>query len=284
MVTAVYNGARYIEDTIRSVITQGYPNLEYFVVDGGSADGTVDILRRYERQISGWISEPDRGVYDALNKGFSRASGEVMGWLNASDMLQAKGLFVVGSVFAELPGVRWITGRPTGFSPEGLPIRVAPRLTQWSRYKFLAGGNKYIQQESTFWRRSLWDEAGGHLDPSFRAEGDFDLWVRFFRHAQLYSVDALIGGYRSHEGALSSRDIERYNRICDEIIEHELDSIRWGKPLKLFQKIDRALKPIPIIRGLWYWMAVKSLYRALSFDRAPIIEYAEDRWVMRDSG
>ena len=92
-----------------------------------------------------------------------------------------------------------------------------------------------------------------------------------------------VGGYRSHEGALSSRDIERYNRICDEIIEHELDSIRWGKPLKLFQKIDRGLKPIPIIRGLWYWMAVKSLYRALSFDRAPIIEYAEDKWVMRDS-
>jgi hypothetical protein len=96
-------------------------------------------------------------------------------------------------------------------------------------------------------------------------------------------VDALIGGYRSHEGALSSGNIERYNRNCDEIIERELDAIRWGRPLKLFQEIDRALKPVPIVRGLWYWMVVKSLYRALSFDTAPIIEYAEDKWVMRNS-
>jgi glycosyl transferase family 2 len=283
MVTAVYNGERYIEDTIRSVLSQGYPNLEYIIVNDGSTDGTVSIIQKYEQHLATWFSQPNAGLYAALNAGFACSTGEIMGWLNASDMLQTKGLFVVGSVFAELPEVQWITGRPTGFSPEGLPVRVAPRLTQWSRYKFLAGANKYIQQESTFWRRSLWDEAGGHLDPSFRAEGDFDLWVRFFRHAQLYSVDALIGGYRSHEGALSSGDIERYNRICDEIIERELDSIRWGRPLKLFQKVGRALKPIPLVRGLWYWMVVKSLYGALSFNRAPIIEYAEDKWVMRGS-
>ena len=78
LVTAVFNGARYIEDTIRSILSQEYPNLEYFIVDGGSTDGTVDIIRKYENHLAGWISEPDRGVYDALNKGFARSTGEIM--------------------------------------------------------------------------------------------------------------------------------------------------------------------------------------------------------------
>ena len=98
-------------------------------------------------------------------------------------------------------------------------------LPSWSRYRFLAGANKYIQQESTFWRRSLWEKAGSQLNDSYRDVGDFDMWVRFFRHARLYSVDALIGGYRFHSDAICSSDMERYNQRCDKIIESELKSI-----------------------------------------------------------
>ena len=281
LVTAVYNGKRYLEDTIRSIVSQGYPNLEYFIVDGASTDGTQEIIRKYENHLSGWISESDKGVYDALNKGFARSTGEIMGWLNASDMLQTNGLFVVGSVFATLPEVEWVTGRPTGFSSNGMAVRVAPQLPRWSRRAFLAGANKYIQQESTFWRRSLWERAGGYVDPSYRAEGDFDLWVRFFRHARHFSVDALVGGYRSHEDALSSSDISRYDRICDEIVERELNSVPLGKPLKVFRRIDRLVQPIRVVRALWYWIVVKAFYRTLSFDQSPIIEYQENRWVIQ---
>src|SRR5713226_5189940 len=103
IVTAVRNGAHYIEDTIRSVISQGYPNLEYIVIDGVSTDGTLDIIRKYESHIAWWVSLPDKGVYEALNTGFARSTGEIMGWLNASDMQQLNGLFVVGSVFRDLP-------------------------------------------------------------------------------------------------------------------------------------------------------------------------------------
>ena len=117
MVTPVYNGARYIEETIRSIVHQGYPNLEYIVVDGGSNDGTVDIIRKYEKYISWWVSKRDRGVYDALNTGFAQATGTIMGWLNASDLLHTSGRSVVGSVFAALPEIEWITGRPTRFNP-----------------------------------------------------------------------------------------------------------------------------------------------------------------------
>jgi glycosyltransferase involved in cell wall biosynthesis len=109
LVTPVYNGIRYIEETIRSIVYQGYPNLEYIVVDGGSTDGTVDIIRKYQKHISWWVSRKDRGVYDALNTGFAQGTGNIMGWLNASDQLHTSGLFVVGSVFASLPAVEWLT-------------------------------------------------------------------------------------------------------------------------------------------------------------------------------
>src|SRR4029077_2329997 len=118
LVTPVFNSGKYIEQTIRSVLAQGYPNLDYFIVDGGSTDGTLDIIRKYESQISGWISEPDNGMYDAINKGFARTSGEIMGWISATDMLQIGGLSVVASVFRDLPEVEWITGKPTLFSEE----------------------------------------------------------------------------------------------------------------------------------------------------------------------
>jgi len=281
MVTAVRNGARYVEDTICSILSQGYPNLEYFVVDGASTDGTQAIIRRYERELAGWISEPDKGVYDALNKGFAMSTGEIMGWLNASDMLHTKGLFVVGSVFADLREVEWITGRPSGFSAEGFAVQVAPQLPRWSRYGFLLGANKYIQQESTFWRRRLWERAGGRVDPSLRAEGDFDLWVRFFRHAQHFSVDALVGGYRSHDDALSASDIARYNRTCEEIIERELQSERRRTAIRLFRRMDQQFKRIPIARWLWFRVVEAPIFGVLGRKASPIVELRENRWSVR---
>jgi hypothetical protein len=280
LVTAVYNGARYIEDTIRSIVEQGYPNLEYIIVDGGSTDGTVDIIRKYDKNVTWWVSQPDKGVYDALNTGFARASGEIMGWLNASDMLHTKGLFVVGSVFAGLPEVEWITGRPTKFSPAGMTVKVWP-VPRWSRMRFLAGANKYIQQESTFWRRKLWEKAGGRLSTEFRAEGDFELWVRFFRHARLYSVDAFIAGYRAHEGALSSSNMEMYDGTCDAIADRELQSLNGARGAKIFRRISRLVKPIPKVRGLWQRAAMRALYGLPGPDWPPVIEHGVEGWEIR---
>src|ERR1700730_4082740 len=158
LVTAVRNGAQYIDDAIRSVLDQGYPNLEYIIVDGLSTDDTVDIIRKYEKHLAWWVSQTDKNVYQALNTGFSRSSGSILGWLNASDKLHPKSLYVVGSVFLGLPSVEWITGRATAFSENEMTIRVSapPR---WSRSRYLVGANHHIQQESTFWRRELWEKA-----------------------------------------------------------------------------------------------------------------------------
>jgi glycosyltransferase involved in cell wall biosynthesis len=280
LVTAVYNGAKYIEETIRSVLDQGYPNLEYVVVDGGSSDGTVEIVRRYEKYLTRWSSEPDKGVYDGLNKGFAGSTGEIMGWLNASDQLHNHGLFVVGSVFRTLGEVEWITGRPTRFNPQGMTVDVR-EVPRWSRYRFLAGANQFIQQESTYWRRSLWGRAGGALDASYRDVGDFELWVRFFRHAPLYSVNALIGGYRSHEDAISSMDMGRYIQRCEEIVAREVKSLPRNTGLRLFRGISRVVKPIPKVRGLWYKMAVRGLYQVPGSDWPPVIEDQENKWGIR---
>src|SRR5258707_1346358 len=165
-----------------------------------------------------------------------------------------------GLAGAGLREVEWITGRPTKLSSTGMTIDVPP-VPRWSRGRFLAGANKYIQQESTFWRRSLWERAGGKLSTEFRAEGDFELWVRFFRHARLYSVNALIGGYRLHDDALSSSNMERYNRNCDDIAAREVERVQGSgrAALKAVPWISEAVKPITEVRGLWDRAAIRRL-------------------------
>jgi glycosyltransferase involved in cell wall biosynthesis len=281
LVTPVWNSAKYIEQTIRSVLSQEYPNLEYFVIDGGSTDGTLDTIRKYEKQISGWTSEPDEGMYDALNKGFARTTGEIMGWISATDKLHTGGLSVVGSVFRDLPEVEWITGRATAFNDGGMTVTILD-IPHWSRYRFLAGANQFIQQESTFWRRSLWEKAGARTDSSHRNGADFELWVRFFRHAQLYPVDALIGGFRCHPDSLGLQNMKECRRIHSQFVEAEVSRIPLPTWFKLFRFFNRTIAPIPVIWGLWNRLTTYSLYHLQGADWPPVIEYKNDRWQIRE--
>jgi glycosyltransferase involved in cell wall biosynthesis len=279
LVTPVLNSAHYLEATLRSVLSQGYPNLEYIVVDGGSTDGSVEIIRQYESQLHHWISEPDRGMYDAINKGFVRSSGELMGWINASDMLHVGSLFVVGEVFHTFPEVAWITGRATGFNDAGMTVEFL-RLRRWSRMRFLAGANRYIQQESTFWRRSLWEQAGGRIDDSKHPAGDFDLWVRFFGHTRLYTVDALIGGYRSHADSISQRTLEKAHRIHDEIVGKELARLPGAAGMKLLRAANQHALRMPGLAKPWTKLVIGALRSFPGSDLPPVIRYRENQWVM----
>jgi hypothetical protein len=276
LVTPVYNSGRYIEQTIVSVLAQQYPNLDYFIVDGGSTDGTVEIIRKYESQISGWTSEPDNGMYDAINKGFARTTGEIMGWISATDMFQPGGLGVVARVFGCLPHVEWITGRSTFYDEEGKTMGIEG-LRWFSQTRFLVGEEQHIQQESTFWRRSLWEKAGGYVDASRRMSSDFELWVRFFRHARLYSVDALIGGFRIHGDSIGLQNLEACYAIQDEIIQTELASIPRGRALKLFRVLNARLKGIPVIRYAWWRLGLVGWRWGVP----PLIEFHRDKWGFR---
>jgi glycosyltransferase involved in cell wall biosynthesis len=278
LVTPVFNSARYLEATFRSVLSQGYPNLEYIVVDGGSTDGSVEIIRRYASQLKSWVSEPDRGMYDAINKGFARSSGELMGWISATDMLHAGSLFVVGSVFRTFPQVEWITGRPTGFSDDGMAAEIL-KLRRWSRWAFLAGANRYIQQESTFWRRSLWERAGRRVDDSRRNASDFELWVRFFRYAKLHSVDALIGGFRSHPDSLGLQNLAECHRIHDEIIASEVASLKGSAGLKLLRGTGSLLTKMGLEKP-WRKAVLSTLPKLAGANRGGLIRYQKNAWVM----
>ncbi len=281
LITPVFNSARYLEQTIQSIISQQYPNLEYFIEDGASTDGSLDIIRKYEAHLSGWTSQPDNGMYDALNRGFARSSGEIMGWSSATDMLHTGSLFVVGSVFRSFPQVEWITGRLTGFSEDGMTVGVGRTPRRWSRVRFLAGCNRYIQQESTFWRRSLWKKAGSHVDASRRDGSDFELWVRFFRHAQLYSVDALIGGFRVHPDSLSLSSPDLYSRIHHEIIEAEWKRTTWGPAFAAFEGFSRTMLKIPVLNVVWRNTVESALTRMPGPDWAPLIRYRNHAWTLR---
>src|SRR5579864_1442509 len=183
IVTPCLNSREFIDRTIRSVIDQNYDTLEYIIADGGSTDGSLDVIRKHGAAISQVVSEPDRGHYDAINKGFSKSTGEVMGWLNSNDIHFPWTLSVVSEIFSAFPSIEWAT---TSF-----PLVVDQRDRVVSAHRFYGFGRKafwrgqnmpigawrhnhWIQQEGTFWRRSLWERAGAKLEPVVAC--DFELW------------------------------------------------------------------------------------------------------------
>jgi len=219
VVTPSLNQGEFLEATLRSVITQRYPALEYVVIDGGSTDDSVSVIERHQADLAYWVSEPDRGHADALNKGFAKTSGEIMCWINSSDLHYPWTLATVAEVFTQFPEIDWLTGTGSLFDTDGR-LRFVVSTRGPNVFDVLAGDYRGIQQESVFWRRSLWDRAGGRLDESLAYAADLDLWLRFFRHARLYHVETLLGGFRVHENRLGKAGGDMYARQAEEIHAH----------------------------------------------------------------
>jgi len=190
------------------------------VVDGGSEDATHSILSRYKDRMTHCLIESDDGLYDALNKGFERATGEIMGWLNADDLLHRESLQVIAEVFHAFPEVEWVTGIPTNVDACGrFHESSLPRF--WNADLLLEGTRGAPQQESTFWRRSLWERAGGKVDTHYRYAADFELWTRFFKYTNLVTLHSFVAGFRKHDRNLSHRQKETYNTEKASILERE---------------------------------------------------------------
>jgi len=227
IVTPSFNQGRFLGETIHSVLDQGCAGLRYVVIDGGSTDESPAILRGFGDRLSYWCSETDGGQYDAINKGFAVADGEVMGWLNSDDKHTPWALSVVSEIFETFPEVEWLTSLfPLRWDSRGRVVRCSQRAG-FSQAGFLAGENLpagswyapgWLQQESTFWRRSLWERAGGKLDTRWEIAADFDLWCRFFQHAELYAVDTPLAGFRQHGDQKTGHSMEQYQREAREIL------------------------------------------------------------------
>lgn len=232
MVTPVRNGAEYIDATIWSVVSQaGDLSIRYHVQDGCSTDGTLEILARWQERLDAhargfpatvsfsYASTPDTGLYQAIDAGFALLDpppAAWMGWLNADDMLWPGALDAVTRLGREQPEISWVLGWPTIIDRRG---RIAQIFTScWLPREVIAAGVadgahwRFVQQESCFWRKRLWDAAGG-MDKSFRFAGDWDLWRRFARLAPLVHVQRQLGAFRSRPGQISSNPSAYYEEM-----------------------------------------------------------------------
>ncbi|WP_319421339.1 glycosyltransferase family 2 protein [Pleurocapsa sp. FMAR1] len=255
IVTPSFNQAEFIEATIQSILSQNYPNLEYIIIDGGSTDGSVEIIKQYASYLHFWCSEPDRGQYDAINKGFAHSTGEIMAWLNSDDMYCPWALKTVASAMSDLEQVEWLTTlNPGGWDWSGFCTGFKSILG-YSREAFLDGyylprekqGIAWIQQESTFWRRSLWERAGSRISTDFDLASDFDLWSSFFLYADLYGISSPLGGFR-FQANQKSRQKHNYVAEAEKSLVTMKNSLNWSPNFLRKLCLNLRLNRIPKLR------------------------------------
>jgi glycosyltransferase involved in cell wall biosynthesis len=215
IVTPSFQQARFIDATIRSVLDQNYPRLEYLVVDGGSTDGTLEILRQYEPRLK-WISEADKGQADAINKGFARTNGEIIAWLNSDDTYAPGAIQTVAEYFAAHPEVGVVYGNADFIDPSGAFIGACQNIEPFSRHRLLHYSD-FLVQPAVFFRRELFQSVGG-LDASLCWALDYDLWLKFAeRNAQFAFLRRVLANYRwldsSKTGAGGRKRIEEVRAV-----------------------------------------------------------------------
>jgi len=284
IVTPSFNQGRFLEQTIRSVLDGIVAPDEYIVADGGSTDGSVETLERVGPRLTRWWSEPDGGQYDAVDRALAQTTGDIMGWLNSDDMYMPWTLSVVRDVFELFPSVEWLTTLyPLTIDDEGRVV-MTTYTGGFDRASFRAGHNlpnasgfwRGIQQESTFWRRSLWERAGGRVDASFQCAGDFELWSRFFELAELVGIETPLAAFRSH-GAQKTIQLEHI------YLEEGLEVLRqngWkersaftARPRGMTSKLvgRRSLKRLPPSIGA-------SLTRIGVLRRTRVCQWSDGEW------
>ncbi len=198
IITPTFNQAKYIEDTILSVRNQDYPRIEHIVIDGGSTDGTLDILRKYEDKLT-WISEKDRGQADAINKGFRRATGDIFGWVNSDDMYVPGAIRTVVEHFNTHPEDSFIYGDCEALDESGKSYGIRTHVKQGG-WKELVGELDFIVQPASFWRANVWKTCG-ELDESLHYTLDYEYWMRAARHFPPHYIPVLLAKERLYAAA-----------------------------------------------------------------------------------
>ncbi|MDO8573078.1 MAG: glycosyltransferase [bacterium] len=279
IVTPVYNGEKYIAETIESVLSQkGDFEIEYIIADGASTDKTIEVIKSYASRVNmgqypiyckkvtlQWFSEKDRGMYDAIEKGFARATGDVMAYINADDKYFPEAFATVAGILVQYPDIEWVKGINTTSNERGDIIAQGSCFLyrqDWLQ-KGIYGRNAYfVQQDSVFWRRSLWKRARLHIS-SLRLAGDYALWTAFALHTPLWSFNKRVSVFRERAGQLSGTMEESYRQEQEAIAPHNffiekkvMSFFLLQRFLKLNQKniITRTMFFIlfPFCKQQWY--------------------------------
>jgi len=239
IVTPSYNQAQFLELTIRSVLEQDYPNIEYIIVDGGSTDGSLEIIRQYADRLAWWVSEKDRGQTDAINKGFAHANGQTLAWLNSDDTYEPPAVAEAVEFLQANPEVGLVYGDTNFIDREGHVIGRFPAAQ--TSYKRLRRGYVHIPQQASFWRADLWKKVGP-LDPSFYFAMDYDLWVRLAALAPMRYTHRLWANFRLHS---QGKTVAADERCWPEMLKiHYRDGGSWFSIIQAKYYLRKALGPI----------------------------------------
>lgn len=288
-----------MNQTIESVVSQaGDFEIDYIIQDGGSGEEVISIFRHWEDEIvSGrflprckklsfrWFSERDNGMYDAINRGFTRGNGDIMAWINTDDMYHPYAFQTISQIMMSHPDIHWFTGIPNSYNEQGSQCGMDLFPNAYSReflrrgyydVKFLPYGCNWIQQESTFWRQSLWNSIGGTLDTTKKYAADFYLWQKFAEHADMVKVYSLLGGYRCHDDQITASP-EKYR--------NELEGI--DAPPRGLRHFRYLVSVFPLSKRLFYTNSGGGLFPLLGLKwdwmvgRTVRWSFSEKRWVIQ---
>mgnify|MGYP001819189585 FL=1 len=244
IVTPSYNQDRFLEDTILSVLNQDYKNLEYIIVDGGSTDNSLDIINKYKTRLAWWVSEPDVGQTDAINKGFARANGKILARLNSDDTYEPQAVTEAVAFLTTHTETGMVYGDANLINDSGKQIGNFP--ARQTDYKRLKRGYVHIPQQASYFRADIWEQVGP-LDPTFYFAMDYDLWVRIARIAPIQYHPRLWANFRLHG---TGKSVTEDDRCWPEMVRvHRRDGGSWFSWLVFKAKIR------PLIYG---WMPLKA--------------------------
>ncbi len=223
-----YNQGQFLEASIESVLAQDYPNIEYIAVDGGSKDNSVEILKKYQSHFAWWVSEKDKGHADALNKGFSHATGDILAWLNSDDIYLPGAIAEAVAILQEHPEVGMVYGNADLIDNSG--VKVGEFSARQTDYRRLLRGSVHIPQATTFFRADLWRQVGP-LDLSLFFSFDYDLWVKLAKVSRLLYVPKRWAQFRIHDDGKTIVNDDRCYPDMLKVLEREGGS--WLSWLRL---------------------------------------------------